>query len=209
MRTIPLKESEGKCNQDPPYNLGSLQKRIRVNIMDIIGLCNSKLKEETAIQFSKSVDYALHALIHLAHSERDQNIGIKELSATLGVSESYLSKIMSKLRQDGIVRAVPGVNGGYELAKTAEQITFLEVIQVIEGRQQLFECSNMNSRQHRLLTEEKAAEKQEDHPRECVCLVKQVMDGAERQLNRYLEEQTIQSVLDAASKRGSCAENKK
>lgn len=177
--------------------------------MDIIGLYNSNLREVTAIQFSKSVDYALHALIHLAHSERDQNIGIKELSATLGVSESYLSKIMSKLRQDGIVRAVPGVNGGYELAKQADQITFLEVIQVIEGRQQLFECSNLNSRQHRLLAEEKAAKMHEDNPRECVCLVKQVMDGAERQLYQYLEEQTIQSVLDAASKRGSCAENKK
>ena len=120
---------------------GFIAKQIRITIMDIIGLYNSNLREVTAIQFSKSVDYALHALIHLAHSERDQNIGIKELSATLGVSESYLSKIMSKLRQDGIVRAVPGVNGGYELAKQAEQITFLEVIQVIEGRQQLFECS--------------------------------------------------------------------
>ena len=134
---------------------GFIAKQIRITIMDIIGLYNSNLREVTAIQFSKSVDYALHALIHLAHSERDQNIGIKELSATLGVSESYLSKIMSKLRQDGIVRAVPGVNGGYELAKQAEQITFLEVIQVIEGRQQLFECSNLNSRRHRLLAEEK------------------------------------------------------
>ncbi|MFB4324904.1 Rrf2 family transcriptional regulator [Priestia sp. BR_2] len=161
------------------------------------------------MQFSKSVDYALHALIHLAQSERDHNIGIKELSATLGVSESYLSKIMSKLRQDGIVRAVPGVNGGYELAKPARQITFLEVIQVIEGRQQLFECSNLNSQQHRLLTEEKPSDRNEDKPGACVCLVKQVMDGAERQLNQYLEEQTIQSVLEAASKRGSCSTNKK
>lgn len=119
-----------------------------------------------------------------------------------------MSKIMSKLRQDGIVRAVPGVNGGYELAKPARQITFLEVIQVIEGRQQLFECSNLNSQQHRLLTEEKPSGRNEDKPGACVCLVKQVMDGAERQLNQYLEEQTIQSVLDAASKRGSCSTNK-
>ena len=67
----------------------------------------------------------------------------------LGVSESYLSKIMSKLRHDGIVRAVPGVNGGYELARAAAHITFLDVILVIEGRRQLFECSNLNSKQHR------------------------------------------------------------
>ncbi len=159
------------------------------------------------MQFSKSTDYALHALIHLGGSRNGHNIGIKELSATLGVSESYLSKIMSKLRQDGIVRAVPGVNGGYELARPADHITFLDVIQVIEGRQQLFECSNSNSRQHLLLGDEDAAEKQQ--PKGCECLVKRVMDGAEQHLYSYLREHTLQFVLDEAAKRCSHEENKK
>ncbi|MEF3303311.1 Rrf2 family transcriptional regulator [Paenibacillus sp. GYB003] len=163
------------------------------------------------MQFSKSTDYALHALLHLAHSELRHNIGIKELSATLGVSESYLSKIMSKLRQDGIVRAVPGVNGGYELARPAAQITFLDVIHVIEGRQQLFECSNLNSRQHRLLAEEGAGERTRERERqgESECLVKRVMDGAEQHLYQYLREHTIQTVLDAAAKERGHAANKK
>lgn len=163
------------------------------------------------MQYSKSTDYALHALIHLASAERRQNVGIKPLSETLGVSESYLSKIMSKLRQDGIVRAVPGVNGGYELARPADQITFLEVVQVIEGRQHLFECSNMDSNQHRLLAEEERDDRcQADHDSErCVCLVKQVMDGAERQLNQYLQEHTIQTVVDAAVAAGKFPAYKK
>lgn len=161
------------------------------------------------IQFSKSSDYALHALIHLGNSERRNNIGIKELSATLGVSESYLSKIMSKLRQDGIVRAVPGVNGGYELARPAGQISFLDVIQVIEGRQQLFECSNSNSRQHQWLAEAGAAERSQERPGNCECLVEKVMHGAERKLHQYLREHTIQSVLDEAFKRCNQEGNKK
>ncbi|MFM1653801.1 RrF2 family transcriptional regulator [Brevibacillus sp. B_LB10_24] len=163
------------------------------------------------MQFSKSTDYALHALLHLGHSERGNNIGIKELSAILGVSESYLSKIMSKLRQDGIVRAVPGVNGGYELARPADQITFLDVIQVIEGRQQLFECSNSNSRQHQLLAEEGAAERdqKQERPRMNGCLVEKVMNGAEQHLHQYLREHTIQSVLDEALKRCNHEVNKK
>jgi Rrf2 family protein len=163
------------------------------------------------MQYSKSTDYALHALIHLAGAERRQHIGIKSLSATLGVSESYLSKIMSKLRQDGIVRAVPGVNGGYELARPADQITFLEVIQVIEGRQHLFECSNMASHQHRMLAEEdvKEHEPMSLDPDRNVCLVKQVMDGAERQLNQYLQEHTIQTVVDAAVAAGKFPAHKK
>ncbi|MBD2871689.1 RrF2 family transcriptional regulator [Paenibacillus arenilitoris] len=152
------------------------------------------------MQFSKSTDYALHALVHLGQSERCNNIGIKELSGTLDVSESYLSKIMSKLRQDGIVRAVPGVNGGYELARPADQITFLDVIQVIEGRQQLFECSNSRSRQHRLLAEEGAAQQ---HQGRNECLIEKVMYGAEKHLHQYLRDHTIQSVLDEAFKRCS------
>lgn len=151
------------------------------------------------MQFSKSTDYALHALLYLGRSDRLNHVGIKELSATLGVSESYLSKIMSKLRQDGIVRAVPGVNGGYELARPAEQITFFDVIQVIEGRQHMFECSNSSSQQHRLLAEAETAEP--DFPKKSGCLIEKVMEGAERHLHQYLQEHTIQSVLDEAFKR--------
>ena len=90
------------------------------------------------MQFAKSTDYALHALVHLAKSEREYKIGIKELSTMLDVSESYLSKIMTKLRKDGIVRAVPGVKGGYELSRSASQITFLDVILSTEGRQNMY-----------------------------------------------------------------------
>ncbi|REK76873.1 RrF2 family transcriptional regulator [Paenibacillus paeoniae] len=158
------------------------------------------------MQFSKSTDYALHALVHLAHSDTCNNVGIKELSSTLGVSDSYLSKIMSKLRQDGIVRAVPGVNGGYELARPADQITFFDVIQVIEGRQQLFECSNSNSQQHQLLAKE---EQEQKHKRTSNCMIENVMIGAEQSLHQYLREHTIGSILEESFKRCSHEEHKK
>ncbi|CAK4828150.1 unnamed protein product [Aphanomyces euteiches] len=118
---------------------------------------------------------------------------------------------MSKLRQDGIVRAMPGVNGGYELARPAEQITFLDVIQVIEGRQKLFECSNTTSQQHRLLEEEGSAQRDQDqeHSGKSECLVEKVMEGAEQHLHQYLREHTIQSLLDEAFKRCKHEANKK
>lgn len=102
------------------------------------------------MQFSKSTGHALHAIIHLARAEKGHHVGIKEVATLLGVSESYLSKIMSKLRQDGIVRAMTGASGGYELAKPANLITFLDVIQVVEGRQKMYECFNLDSQQHQL-----------------------------------------------------------
>jgi Rrf2 family protein len=160
------------------------------------------------MQFSKSTGYALHTLIRLAHTERGHNVGIKELSTFLGVSESYLSKIMSKLRQDGIVRAVTGASGGYELARAADQITFLEVIQVVEGRQHLYECFNMNEHRHQLFFEAEALEPDTSHnlgSKEC--LVKKVMNGAELHMQQYLQQHTIQSVLDSASFDASYAVN--
>ena len=152
------------------------------------------------MQFAKSTDYALHALVHLANSERDYKIGIKELADMLDVSESYLSKIMTKLRKDGIVRAVPGVRGGYELSRSASQITFLDVILSTEGRQQMFNCSNSDSRQHTILTDENNSQlidKEEGHG---VCRIKEVMDNAESTLHQFLGKQSIQSILDKANK---------
>ncbi|MBN2983703.1 MULTISPECIES: RrF2 family transcriptional regulator [Cohnella] len=164
------------------------------------------------MQFSKSTGYALHALIYLAYAERGRNVGIKELAAALDVSESYLSKIMSKLRQDGIVRAVTGASGGYELAKAADRITFLEVVQVIEGRQQLFECLNAHAHRHPADVEDDAEAAEAgipDKPFGEGCLVKKVMNGAEREMNEYLRRHTIQWVLDSAAPHFVHAANKK
>lgn len=152
------------------------------------------------MQFSKSTGYALHALIHLAHKKGGQNVGIKELSASLGVSESYLSKIMSKLRQDGIVHAVTGASGGYELARAADQITFLDVIQVIEGRQNLYDCFNIDEQHHHLFFDAEALESDTTYDiGNKECLVKKVMTGAEQHLNQYLKEHTLQWVLDSSA----------
>lgn len=155
------------------------------------------------MQFSKSTGYALHALVHLARSQRGRNVGIRELATLLGVPESYLSKIMSKLRQDGIVRAVPGAGGGYELARPADQITFLDVIEVIEGRQRLYECYHTDTQQYPALLMTASAETPEpDRPQGKGCLIRQAMDGAEHVMRQYLQQHTIQWVLDAAASPG-------
>jgi len=152
------------------------------------------------MQFAKSTDYALHALVHLANSEREDKIGIKELSNMLDVSESYLSKIMTQLRKDGIVRAVPGVKGGYELSGSASHITFLDVILSTEGRQQMFTCSNSDSRQHTSLTDESNGQLMDIEKKQGVCKIKEVMDNAENALHHYLKNHSIQSILDKANK---------
>lgn len=151
------------------------------------------------MQFAKSTDYALHALVYLANSESEDKVGIKELSYKLDVSESYLSKIMTQLRKDGIIRAVPGVKGGYELSRSASQITFLDVILSTEGRQDMFNCSNSDSKQHTLLIDESNGQLMEREEDQRICRIKEVMDNAESALNQFLNSHSIQYILDKAN----------
>lgn len=146
------------------------------------------------MQFAKSTGYALHALVQLAGAQPGTNLGVRELAGFLGVSESYLSKVMSKLRQDGLIRSAPGASGGYELARPAEDITFLDVIQAVEGRQPLYECAGFDAHRHALFAKPGAPEQT---PGEC--LVGAVMEGAERQMHEYLRGYTIASILDQSA----------
>ena len=152
------------------------------------------------MQFTKSTDYALHALVYLANSEGEDKVGIKELSNKLDVSESYLSKIMTQLRKDGIIRAVPGVKGGYELSHSASHITFLDVILSTEGRQNMFNCSNSDSKQHTSLIDESNSQLIEKEEGKRICRIKEVMDNAENALHQFLKSHSIQSILDKANK---------
>jgi Rrf2 family protein len=64
----------------------------------------------------------------------------RELAELAGVSPSFVAKIFPKLEKAGIVRASEGVRGGYLLAKPAKHISFLEIIDAIEGEKPLFDC---------------------------------------------------------------------
>ena len=51
------------------------------------------------MQFSVGVEYALHSLFYLLGLPQGKVIGIKELSALHGISETYLSKVFTRLRK--------------------------------------------------------------------------------------------------------------
>lgn len=59
---------------------------------------------------------------------------------------AYLSKIFSKLQKAGIVKSISGVNGGYQLAKNPEEISFWDVLEAIEGSSYFFQCADIRER---------------------------------------------------------------
>ena len=138
------------------------------------------------MQFSIGVEYALHCLIYFVDLPSGTTIGIKELATFQGVSETYLSKIFTKLKKVGIVRSMPGVKGGYKLAKQPGEINFWDVIVAIEGTKPLFQCTEV--RQNCILLEDK---EMPDAIRCAPCTINLVMLEAEEKMREHLESKTI------------------
>ena len=98
------------------------------------------------MQFSVGVEYAFHSLFYLVDLPPGKTVAIREIAKLNGIAETYLSKVFSKLRRAGIVRSVPGVKGGYELAKDAEEISFWDIVEAIEGPSLLFRCAEIRKK---------------------------------------------------------------
>jgi Rrf2 family protein len=138
------------------------------------------------MQYSIGVEYGLHCLVYLIDIPTDTTIGIKELSAFQGISETYLSKIFGKLAKAGIVISVPGVKGGYKLAKSPSDISFWDVIEAVEGVTPIFQCKNIKNNSYLCRDEEYAA-----CTRATPCLINLTMLEAEESMRNTLRSKTL------------------
>jgi Rrf2 family protein len=94
------------------------------------------------MQVSRKVDYALRAVIHLANEEvSERACSVTEIAARERVPRHFLEKIVQELIHKGLVRSRRGPRGGYVLARPAEQLTFRDVIEAVEGPISLNICT--------------------------------------------------------------------
>ena len=77
--------------------------------------------------------YALRILVDLAENQNDGYITLKEAAERQEISEKYLESIVKDLVREGIVEGLRGKGGGYRLARTADEINVLDVLQSADG----------------------------------------------------------------------------
>ena len=85
--------------------------------------------------------YGLRLLIDLAESARGLPVDLGSVAARQEIPEAYLAKLAAPLKAAGILRTVRGARGGYELARPASAIDLLTVVEALEGRSSLLECT--------------------------------------------------------------------
>ena len=92
------------------------------------------------LRISRKIDYGLRAMIYLASISAEQVVPFREIARQMLVPEDFLAKILKTLVDQGLVRSTRGPHGGYALARPAAEITFLEVIEAVEGPVALNVC---------------------------------------------------------------------
>lgn len=82
---------------------------------------------------SKKAKYALKALLSLAKEENQHPVLIADLAKKEKIPKKFLELILLELKNQGILQSKKGKGGGYLLGKSPDEVTFGQVIRIIDG----------------------------------------------------------------------------
>ena len=128
------------------------------------------------MKYSQATNYALHTMLYFVALPLGKTVSVQQLATFQELSQTYLSKILTKLVKAGMIESTPGIHGGYRLTRNKADISFLEVIHAIEGTASLFQGGvGFHSD---------------------TCLIEHVMMNAEQQMEDYLRERKLVEYAD-------------
>jgi Rrf2 family protein len=85
------------------------------------------------MRVSAKVDYAVRAAVELATVAGEGPIKGDHIATAQKIPLKFLENILSELRRAGMVASQRGADGGYWLAKPAEEISIADIIRAVEG----------------------------------------------------------------------------
>jgi Rrf2 family cysteine metabolism transcriptional repressor len=84
------------------------------------------------LSITSKAPYALRALVELGRSGEGP-VPIGELARRRDIPAQFLEQLFAVLRRAGLLRSQRGVKGGYAFAKPPEEITVLELVELLDG----------------------------------------------------------------------------
>jgi Rrf2 family protein len=77
--------------------------------------------------------YAIHAVVHLAGLKKTDPVASHLIAEARGISDRFLLKVLKPLVSAQILISVKGPSGGYRLARSASEISMLDVLEAVDG----------------------------------------------------------------------------
>lgn len=110
---------------------------------------------ETMPKATLKSGYAVRALAELALAGRGARLPVSEIARRQCIPPRFLERIFCELRQSGILFSRRGSRGGYSFAMPPEEITVLDVVEILDGR--LGTCADGLLRESKVWEEADAA----------------------------------------------------
>lgn len=84
------------------------------------------------MNISVKTEYALQAIFDLASQPQGEPVKIADIAKRQNIPQKFLELILASLKQGGFVESRRGAEGGYRLARPAEEITVGQVLRYVE-----------------------------------------------------------------------------
>ncbi len=89
------------------------------------------------MKVSAKSEYACIAMMELAANYRaGQPTRIRAIAEAHGINSGFLVQILLQMKAAGLVASVRGASGGYQLARTPEDISLADILTCVEDRNQ-------------------------------------------------------------------------
>ena len=134
---------------------------------------------------SQRAKYALRALVMLAKAPSGQSVSITEISIEQTIPKKFLEQILLELKRHGLVESRRGKVGGYLMLRNPQDVTFGEVLRLIDGPVALLPCLSKI-----------AYRKCEDCGDEVKCEVRKVFAKVANATRDVLDSATLQSSIE-------------
>ena len=88
--------------------------------------------ENLSVRLSSTARYGLRAMSDLStHSHNSEPVSVSDIASRQNIPVNYLEQLFRKLRTAGLLESVRGAQGGYYLARKADEITIAEILQAL------------------------------------------------------------------------------
>ncbi len=91
-------------------------------------------------KLSSGLKSGLRILALLGDNQAGTPVAISTMTPKLGLSDKYLEQLLMILKRAGLVRSTRGANGGFMLAKPAENISLLDIVTALQGPIEFCDC---------------------------------------------------------------------
>ena len=84
------------------------------------------------MRLSTTARYGLRAMSDLcAHSRNSEPVPVSDIASRQNIPVNYLEQLFGKLRRGGLLESVRGAQGGYLLARKADEISIADILQAL------------------------------------------------------------------------------